>query len=190
LVCGAAKEVLPLWDAENPRDEKMSEVVDSLPGWLQSPSIDSLLKVYRAVLRVSDFHRGFDLSPLSGMFPEPVKSNSAGDYAGDCIVWAGRAVVQYHVGMGRANIDDMFLDSAETSLANSVEAVARSWERGWTIDNTNSWPEAQARLKERLSLPEDEGAFEVEQLRLAMAGEHSPELQEILAWTERKRSLT
>jgi hypothetical protein len=150
LACGCAEEVLPLWEGENPGDGRMASVVRTISCWAHRPSIDSLLAMYDLERRVSAFKPGWDLSPVDGMFPETLGSTSAGDYAGDCIVWAGRAVTQYHVGM-LWRTPTRFGESADHALENAVEAVARSRENGWSDDGADNCRGAQEFLTTRLA---------------------------------------
>jgi hypothetical protein len=127
----------------------MGRVTSAVCRWAQNPDIENLLAVYRSVRKVTTFKPDHDLSPVVGMFPDVVGSTTAGDYAGDCIAWAARSVIQYHASVlfRRSN---SFAESAARALANAVEAVARSYARGWSETPDDVWQRTQSELADRL----------------------------------------
>jgi len=183
LACGCAEEVFPLWESQNPGDERMASVVRAISFWVHGPSVEHLLAIYDKERRVSAFKLGWDLSPVAGMFPETLGSTSAGDYAGDCIVWAGRAVAQYHVGILYRN-PTRFGESAAQALENAVEAIARSRESGCSDDGADNWRAAQEFLASRLAGVADDDAFLLQPESVAPT-EWNHELAALLAWAQR-----
>ncbi len=135
VLVACAKVVLPLWEERFPADEKMRHVVDALEAWAAAPSSQALERVQAAKRLVA--HTIWWCESVKGPRNQ---SDSPGEFAGDCIVWAAKAVTE--IG------DPEFRASLQRSLNNAIEALARRKAGSRMPDeDTDYWSLARSALR-------------------------------------------
>ena len=135
VLAASASVVLPIWEERFPGDEKMPRVVDALKAWAAAPSSKALESVQVANRQVACTVWWCE----SVMGPRN-QSDCAGDFAGDSIVWAAKAITE--IGAPELRV------SLRRSLNNASEAIARQMAGTWMPDEkTDYWSLAVRALR-------------------------------------------
>jgi hypothetical protein len=120
--------MLPIWEDRYPGEDKIGRVVDQVSQWAANPTPETAEAIREANRRVA----GYTWWCCSVMGPKN-QSNCPGDFAGDSIVWAAKAITEGDEG-------EQFRASAERSLNDAVEAIARQTAGAWFPDeSTDYW---------------------------------------------------
>jgi hypothetical protein len=128
--------MLPLWENRYPDDDNMRRVVDSLERWAATPTSEGI----EAVQAANRIVAGYTCWCESCSGPKN-QSDCAGDFAGDAIVWAAKAV---------AEVDDEeeFRSSARQSVDHATEGFARQLAGTWfPNEDTDYWSLAKDALR-------------------------------------------